>query len=127
VGSWYWGHGTLGPYYIVWFDAIDSSGNESVSGYVVKDEEVVGSSCDTLKVRPVDAPYPPTLTSVNPDMYTITMILNDGSMLNATVTMERTQIDVDTYARWIGTMTGTIYGEDYTGSALWEQFKFRLV
>ncbi|KAL4735274.1 hypothetical protein BDV11DRAFT_174017 [Aspergillus similis] len=34
VGSWYWGHARMGPYSIVWLDALDTSKNEYASGYV---------------------------------------------------------------------------------------------
>lgn len=124
--SWYWGHGTLGPYNLVFFDAIDGDGNESVSGYVVRDGEAVGSTCETLRVRPVGTQYPPTLLGPNPEKYAISMDLDDGTELNATVTRGSTQIDVGGYARWIGGIEGMIGGVEYEGSALWEQFKLRL-
>ncbi|KIW16895.1 hypothetical protein PV08_04085 [Exophiala spinifera] len=124
LNSWYWGHGTFGDYNVVFFDMIDPSNNEKVGGYVLKDGQVVGSTCTTgLQVRPVDAPYPPTLTGANPTQLTITMTLNDGSILNATVTELATQIDVGLYTRWIGTIEGTVNGVTSSGTALWEQFK----
>lgn len=126
VQSWYWGHGTMGPYNLVWFDAIDHNGVESVSGYVLKDGEVVGSTCDALAVRPVGTPYPPTLLSLDPDQYTIKMKLNDGTKLSATVSTVATQINVVEYIRWIGTIEGTVGDEAYTGSALWEEFRSKL-
>lgn len=103
---------------------IDPNGNEKVGGYVLHDGQVVGSTCTTgLQVRPVGTQYPPTLLTPNPTQLTINMTLNDGSTLNATVTTKATQIDVGLYARWIGSIQGTVNGVTSSGSALWEQFK----
>lgn len=103
---------------------IDKQGNEKVGGYVLKDGAVIGSTCTTgLKVRPVGTPYPPTLLTANPTQLSITMTLNDGSTLNATVSRKATQIDIGLYTRWIGSITGTVNGVTASGSALWEQFK----
>ncbi|OQV07084.1 hypothetical protein CLAIMM_11568 [Cladophialophora immunda] len=124
LNSWYWGHGTFGDYNIVFFDMLDPNNEEKVGGYVLKDGEVVGSTCTTgLKVRPVGTPYPPTLLTANPTQLTINMTLNDGSNLNAIVTEKATQIDIGLYTRWIGDITGTVNGVTTSGSALWEQFK----
>lgn len=127
TSSWYWGHAHLGPYYLVWFDAIDKAGTEHVSGYVVSNKEAVGATCDNLKVRPIDSAYPPTLLSHSPKQFSITMLLDDGRNLTAIVTAERTQINVGTYTRWIGGIEGTVGGVEYEGSALWEQFTFDLL
>ncbi|KAH8765150.1 hypothetical protein BGZ57DRAFT_990240 [Hyaloscypha finlandica] len=32
VKSWYWGHGHMGPYSLVWFDTVNYDGTENVSG-----------------------------------------------------------------------------------------------
>jgi hypothetical protein len=103
---------------------LDPNDEEKVGGYVLKDGEVVGSTCTTgLKVRPVGTPYPPTLLTANPTQLTINMTLNDGSTLNAIVTEKATQINIGLYTRWIGDITGTVNGVTTSGSALWEQFK----
>jgi hypothetical protein len=107
---------------LVWFDAIDSGGTEWVSGYVVENGEVVGSTCSNLKVRPVNSVYPPTTLASDPSQFTLTMLLNDGRNVTATMTQDRTQVDVLAYIRSIGTFEGTIGGTSYNGSALWEQF-----
>lgn len=105
---------------------IDANGNEKVGGYVLKDGNVVGSTCTTgLKVRPVGTPYPPTLLTPNPTQLTINMTLNDGSILSAMVTKKATQIDVGLYTRWIGDIKGTAGGVTSSGSAVWEQFKVK--
>jgi hypothetical protein len=128
VNSWYWGHAKLGPYYLVFFDALTTENVESVSGYVIDSRtgEPAGTTCSELVVRPIDAPYPPGLLKPNPESYSIYMDMGDGAELNATVTRGATQIDVGAYARWIGGVEGTVGGEEYEGSALWEQFKLKI-
>lgn len=128
VKSWYWGHGTMGPLSVVWFDAIDAEGQESASGYVVDTStgQAVGSTCSTLTVRPVGTTYPPTLSTADPTQFSIAMTLDDGRALNATVTLLATQIDIGTCARWTGRMEGTVGDDFLEGSALWEQFKLTL-
>lgn len=125
--SWYWGHGTLGEYQLVWFDAIDSLGRESVSGYALQHGQVVGSTCahGGLAVRPVGAPYPPTLLTSDPTQFTIVMDLEHGGVLNATVTALNRQVAEASYSRWLGSIAGTVNGAHVSssGSALWEQFK----
>ncbi|EXJ70681.1 hydroxyneurosporene synthase (CrtC) [Cladophialophora psammophila CBS 110553] len=130
VQSWYWGHGTFGDYHMVWYDALDSTGSETVSGYLLKDGQVVGSTCALgsagLQVRPVGTPYPPTLLTPNPTQFTIVMKLDNGEILNATVTPYNTQVDSPTYSRWFGNIAVSLNGVESSGSALWEQFKLVL-
>ncbi|KIY02374.1 uncharacterized protein Z520_02512 [Fonsecaea multimorphosa CBS 102226] len=132
VNSWYWGHGAFGEYHMVWYDALDTTGSETVSGYVLKDGKVVGSTCALgtagLQVRPVGTPYPPTILTPDPNQFTIVMQLNNGDILNATVTGYNKQVDSSTYSRWFGDISATINGVEScgSGSALWEQFKLVL-
>lgn len=58
VESWYWGHGRLGEYSIVWFSYLalnDTTNSTYVSTYVAKDGKVLVSACDSklLTVRPI--------------------------------------------------------------------------
>ncbi|KAJ6095217.1 hypothetical protein N7486_005963 [Penicillium sp. IBT 16267x] len=57
IQSWYWGHGRVGIYSIVWFSAIATDNSTYVSSYVARDDQVLASLCDTtlLTVRPVSA------------------------------------------------------------------------
>jgi hypothetical protein len=70
VGSWYWGHGRLGPYSVVWFDALDINGTEHSSSYVAKDGKILSAGCGdkSVLVRPWggDDTYPPPETTANP-------------------------------------------------------------
>ncbi|OAP64514.1 hypothetical protein AYL99_00486 [Fonsecaea erecta] len=130
VNSWYWGHGTFGDYHMVWYDALDTSNSETVSGYVLKNGQVVGSTCALgtagLQVRPVGTPYPPTILSPDPNQFTIVMKLHNGETLTATVTGNQKQVDSPSYSRWFGEISANINGVQSSGSALWEQFKLVL-
>ncbi|KAJ7334030.1 hypothetical protein DFH08DRAFT_1019939, partial [Mycena albidolilacea] len=79
VISWYWGHGRVGPYSIVWFDFLATNGVEHVSAYAAKDGKILVSSCDlsSIRVRPTgeNATYPPLLTTGPPSGYHITLDL----------------------------------------------------
>ncbi|CVK98772.1 uncharacterized protein FMAN_08448 [Fusarium mangiferae] len=124
LNGWYWGHATFGDYNIVFFDMLDKNNVEKVGGYVLKDGKVVGNTCTTgLRVRPVGTPYPPTLGSTNPTQMTLNMTLDDGTELDALLTVKKTQIDIELYSRWIGSIDGTVGDYAASGSALWEQFK----
>lgn len=67
VLSWYWGHGRLGPYSLVWFYYIgladDGNPQTHVSGFVARDGQTLVSSCavDVVTVRPLPegSRYPP--------------------------------------------------------------------
>lgn len=105
---------------------IDPQDTNRVGGYVLKDGEVVASTCaGGMSVRPVDAPYPPTLLSPNPAQgkYRIQIDLDDGTSLDALLTSKAVQVEAVLYTRWIGTIEGTVGGVTAVGSAVWEQFK----
>lgn len=131
VQSWYWGHGRLGPYSIVWFDALDTSGAEHTSGYVTKGATVLESSCasKSVVVRPygANADYPPQPSSGVPTGFDIKF--NLGLLGTADIKAEVAAIQIPggegtTYGRYIGPLSGSIAGKAYTGTALFEQFKF---
>ncbi|KIW04832.1 uncharacterized protein PV09_04015 [Verruconis gallopava] len=91
VQSWYWDHGRVGPYSIVWFDALETSGNEYVSGYVADDDQIVAvCSAGSVVVRPYGAnsEYPPTVSSGVPEGFIIVIDLWDAGLFNITATTE---------------------------------------
>ncbi|KIV99549.1 uncharacterized protein PV09_08849 [Verruconis gallopava] len=131
VQSWYWGHGRLGPYSIVWFDALDTSGVEHTSGYITKGSTVIESSCASGSVvaRPygANADYPPQPSSGVPTGFDITFNTGTIGTVQVQATVETIQIPGvagTTYGRYIGPLSGTVAGKNYTGTALFEQFKF---
>ncbi|KAG9233752.1 hypothetical protein BJ875DRAFT_377977 [Amylocarpus encephaloides] len=106
-----WGHARLGPYSIVWFSILSPGGTESVSAYVAKHNRIVTSSCapTSLVVRPLNAPYPPTIASPKNGDFSIVMDLGDAGVLRANVTRVTTVISGGpAYKRWAGTAVGKI-------------------
>ncbi|KAJ7268398.1 hypothetical protein C8J57DRAFT_1325054 [Mycena rebaudengoi] len=89
VDSWYWGHGRVGPYSVVWFDFLGPDGLEYVSAYAAKAGKIVIASCDagSIRVRPVgrNTAYPPTISSERPDGYHITLDLPGDGVLEMDV------------------------------------------
>ncbi|KAF7362587.1 hypothetical protein MVEN_00607400 [Mycena venus] len=134
VASWYWGHGRVGPYSIVWFDFLDLKGTEFVSAYASKNDKIVAASCTprSIKVRPTgpNATYPPVLSSPNPSGYHISLDLGarEGS-LEIDVTVLANLVDVNPeYARLLGNMSAELVPPTgrkkyFTGMALFDQFK----
>ncbi|KAJ7732685.1 hypothetical protein B0H16DRAFT_1770072 [Mycena metata] len=135
---WYWGHGRLGPYSLVWFDFLALDGTKYVSGYAAKDGTIIAASCESgsLSVRPTgqNATYPPLLSTGPPSGYHITFDLEQAGTLEVdlNVTGIITAIIADTapYMRFVGNVSGVILpvgnstpGTTMTGTALFEQFK----
>lgn len=136
VASWYWGHGRIGPYSIVWFDFLAVNGTEFVSAYAAKDGEIVVASCasDSIRVRPtlggINATYPPHLSTPNPSGYTVTLDLGAEGVLDMNVSVSAPLFlpPIDQYTRSVGNITGRLVtggtpGELMSGIALFEQFK----
>jgi hypothetical protein len=73
LGAGIGGHGRLGPYSIVWYDALTPSGEEYVSAYVALDGKILGAQCNGSLVRlfGTNSTYPPTQASNNPTGFTI--------------------------------------------------------
>jgi hypothetical protein len=129
VASWYWGHGRLGPYSIVWFDVLANNGSEYVSSYAAANGSIITSSCSGIKVRPtgLNSQYPPVITSGNPQGFHIDLDLGSEGILEIDVTTQVTVADVLLYTRWTGTMSGGVKGGPlYKGVALYEEFKFQV-
>ncbi|KAJ7636107.1 hypothetical protein DFH06DRAFT_1284258 [Mycena polygramma] len=131
VGSWYWGHGRVGPYSVVWFDILAVNGMEYVSAYAAKDEIVLVNSCylGSIRVRPTgeNATYPPHSGTEKPSAYRITMDLGAEGVLDMNVSVVAPLISVPVYARSVGHITGSITpagesGATMSGIALLEEF-----
>ena len=122
--SWYWGHGRLGPYSLVWYDAIDPDGTEHISAYAAKDNTIITTSCvaGAVSVCPIGSDYPPTETSNYPEGFHISMDLGEEGQLEVDVINTLITYSSPTYYRWIGSMSGGIIGQqNYNGSALYEE------
>ncbi|KAJ7158013.1 hypothetical protein C8R43DRAFT_1234438 [Mycena crocata] len=134
VATWYWGHGRIGPYSIVWFDFIDVTGAEFVSAYAAKDNAIITASCTlgSINVRPTgqNATFPPVISTGNPSGYHIDMDLGADGKFAVDVGVLAPLNGVNpVYARAIGNISGEVVPVDgtattrLTGMALFEQFK----
>ncbi|KAF7373140.1 hypothetical protein MSAN_00521900 [Mycena sanguinolenta] len=134
VGSWYWGHGRIGAYSIVWFDFLDPTGKEAVSAYVAKENKIIATSCalGSITVRPTgqNATYPPVISTGNPSGYHIDFDLGcEGTLVVDVEVLGNIVVVNPEYGRFVGNMTGSVSpmeGEATTGlvgMALFEQFK----
>ncbi|KAK7055840.1 hypothetical protein R3P38DRAFT_2682331 [Favolaschia claudopus] len=134
VASWYWGHGRLGPYSLVWFDLLDVNGVEHVSAYVAKDNQIVTASCapQSIFVRPIGSSYPPVMSTPNPTGYHISLDLGDETRMEVDVNVLGDLSEPNpAYAGFVGNMSAWIVGPPGTrenraelhGVALFDQFK----
>jgi hypothetical protein len=128
VESWTWGHGRLGPYSLVWFDALDWENKEYVSAYVARGGKVLSASCHghSVKVRPTGpgtaTTYPPTANSTIPTGYKVQFELPEG-LLTVHLSNDVFLVHDPSYLRWKGTMRGSFaHGPSFEGHGLWEQF-----
>ncbi|KAF7334719.1 hypothetical protein MVEN_02302600 [Mycena venus] len=134
ITSWYWGHGRLGPYSIVWFDFLALDGTEYVSAYAAKYGTIIAASCESnsIRVRPTgqNATYPPHLSTPPPSGYHVTLDLENEGTLEVDVTVTEIVMDISEYTRSVGNMSGVVVpvgGQNERtvmgGKALFEQFK----
>lgn len=136
ISTWYWGHAHLGPYSIVWFDAVDQAGVEYQSGYVAKDGKLLLGSCahGSVVVRPwgSNSEYPPTISTPPMQGLDVQFDLGHGRSFRANVTTGAIVAPdgEGVYFRTLGTVTGGLGGQGcgidtttYEGVALFEEFK----
>lgn len=127
---WYWGHAHLGPYSVVWFDAVDAAGVEHFSGYVAKDGRVLLASCavNSTTVRPwgANSQYPPKIGTGVMEGLEVRFDLGRGETFVANVTTKAVAVNLGPYVRTTGTVTGGVLGcgKTYEGATLFEEFKF---
>ncbi|KAL2846370.1 hypothetical protein BJY01DRAFT_175470 [Aspergillus pseudoustus] len=129
VGAWYWGHGRLGDYTVVWFDLLSPNKDNYISAYVARGSEVIAAQCYGVKVRPYgeNSEYPPFLTTGIPTGFNVTIDLPlEGQLFSFLATGEHFISGGPgrhIYTRWSGSLEGNIDGADLTGEAIFEQFK----
>ncbi|KAJ5772475.1 Hydroxyneurosporene synthase [Penicillium odoratum] len=139
ISSWYWGHGRVGNYSIVWFSAIANNQNYT-SSYVAQNDQVLVSSCEDmfLTVRPAGhgvsnsnstaARYPPRAGDI-PDGFTVQAYLGEGVWLKVSVSIVVLVTgDWEYYMRWSGGLVGSLVDSEGRvvdagkGVAVFEQF-----
>jgi hypothetical protein len=121
----------MGPYTLVWFDAMEHDGREYTSGYVSKNGVVQLASCvqGRHSVRPwgANSTYPPTNTTGRAQGLEVVYMLDDGDVLAVNVTTGTPQIEFGNYARYIAMVDGSVSGQhedSYSGKGMWELFRF---
>ncbi|KAJ7154160.1 hypothetical protein C8R46DRAFT_1297866 [Mycena filopes] len=133
VASWYWGHGRLGAYSLVWFDFLALDGTEYVSGYAARDGAIVAATCKpgSIRVRPTgqNDTYPPTLSTGSPSGYHITFDLAEAGTLEMDIGVIELLVNGAQYLRSVGNISGVVLpvngssGDTMHGTALYEEFK----
>lgn len=127
--TWYWGHGRVGPYSIVWFDTLTNDGLEHFSSWITKDGEIFVQSCeqDSIVVRPwgENSEYPPPRGSGVPGGYSLRYDLGADGIFVANFTSEALNFGSPVYGRYVGSIVGGMEGgEQFEGKALCEQFQY---
>ncbi|KAJ7171251.1 hypothetical protein C8R46DRAFT_1216831 [Mycena filopes] len=112
VASWYWGHGRLGAYSLVWFDFLGLDGTEYVSGYAARDGALVAATCEpgSIRVRPTgqNDTYPPTMSTGSPSGYHITFDLAEAGTLEMDISVVELLFDSAQYLRSVGNISGVV-------------------
>jgi len=130
INSWYWGHAKLGPYTLVWYDALDSTGAEHVGGFVSVDghgSEPIMSSCKLgdVRVRPQGkgAQYPPDAQHSDFASLHVELHTEDGLLVADVVPMGDNLVEPGLYQLKFGQIKGGLQGgEVYEGIAEFEEF-----
>ncbi|KAL1962236.1 hypothetical protein VTN77DRAFT_9892 [Rasamsonia byssochlamydoides] len=124
VATWYWGHGRLGPYSIVWYDALSRDGTEYTSSYVAEEGSIISAQCGGIKVRPTgfNSTYPPTPATGHPQGFQIDLDLGQLGTVTAEVVSRLVTVDSVEYTRWVGSISGVVGSRNLTGAASYETF-----
>ncbi|KAI0340663.1 hypothetical protein BDW22DRAFT_1360088 [Trametopsis cervina] len=129
VRSWYWGHASLGPYSVVWFEHINLDGTEGTSGYLAENSTILSSSCAGVTVRPTGkgAVHPPTPATPLPSGFSVSLeVPGRGSFELSAKNINVIAQQDGVYTRWLGKLSGGFVDENesYEGIAHYEQFTF---
>jgi hypothetical protein len=124
---WDWGHASIGPYSVVWYDLLDYNNTEHVYSYVAKDGEILSTACGgkALEVRQWDAnaTYPPTFGIPSSQGLTARWDLGNGQFFFTNLTKDFIVHNEGVYARAVGSIKGGIEGEEcFEGKAMYEEF-----
>ncbi|KAJ7659595.1 hypothetical protein DFH06DRAFT_965437, partial [Mycena polygramma] len=109
VAAWYWGHGRLGPYSIVWFDYLAHGGTEHVSAYAAKDGQIVTASCAALSARVRLSAKNSAFPLPGPSSgYHVTLDLGKAGTLEVDVSVMEKVVDTPVYTRSVGAISGEV-------------------
>ncbi|KAF7593580.1 hypothetical protein BBP40_011200 [Aspergillus hancockii] len=129
---WDWGHASLGPYSLVWYDLLDYNDTEHVYAYIAKNGEYMHINCaeKAVEVRQWghNATYPPTSGIAANEGLTARFDLGGGQVFVANLIKESIIHDQIVYARALGSVTGGIVGqEQYQGHGAYGEFVYGLL
>ncbi|KAL4957610.1 hypothetical protein BDW69DRAFT_200454 [Aspergillus filifer] len=130
VGTWYWGHGRVGPYSLVWFDYVSPKPeqNNRVAAYVSRGGEILTSHCSGITVRPFgeNSTYPPLMSTGAPTGFNISVEIPGGEDMEFAATAKYIVAGSPMvgYVRWTGSLEVEVDGERMVGETLYEQFAF---
>ncbi|KAL4963061.1 uncharacterized protein BDV14DRAFT_95822 [Aspergillus stella-maris] len=130
VGTWYWGHGRVGPYSLVWFDYVSPKPeqNNRVAVYVSRGGEILTSQCSGVTVRPFgdNSTYPPLMSTGAPTGFNISVEIPgaDDMEFAAMAKYVVAGSSMVGYVRWTGSLEVEVDGERMVGETLYEQFAF---
>ncbi|KAB8251375.1 hypothetical protein F9C07_2281331 [Aspergillus flavus] len=129
---WDWGHASLGPYSLVWYDLLDYNNTEHVYAYISKNGNLMHNNCaeKAVEVRQwgANATYPPTSGIATNEGLTARFDLGGGQAFVANLTKEVIIHDQIVYARALGSVTGGIEGqEQYQGRGAYEEYVYGLL
>ncbi len=107
---------------------MDADGKEGASGYIAQNGQIMSLACSGTQVRPTGqgTVFPPTPANHSPTGFSISMEVEKQGKLQLEVQHTKVLSAVDpTGMRWIGSVKGGFAGkQQYSGSALYEQFVF---
>jgi hypothetical protein len=132
VRSWYAGHARLGPYSLVWIDAVLAGGAEQTTVYVGRGDAVLVAACGpataaVARVRPwgraPGSAFPPPDAASPPGGFVLEAETRAGRFVaNMTVRSVITQGGT-LFERFLGPIVGGIEGQETVkGAAYFEQF-----
>ncbi|KJZ80054.1 hypothetical protein HIM_00768 [Hirsutella minnesotensis 3608] len=125
VKFWYWGRGRLGEYSLVWTDSQTPDNTPYPNVYVSRHGEIIASQCSGIQVRPrgANSTYPPTLSSGEPEGFTLSIDLGAAGALEIELSRQTTLTLTPNYKRWIGQLKGGFRNSStvMTGTAVYEQ------
>lgn len=123
VHSWWWGRAHLGPYSLVWFHGMDTTGKAFSNAYVSENGKVLVSSCDgsSAAVTPVMGGKGNAVL----EELDVKLQLGGGKVLAFKVKAKTVTVDAPgVYARWLGGVSGGVVGgEKFSGGvSIFERF-----
>jgi hypothetical protein len=127
--TWYWGHATVGPYSLLWFDALAYDNTRWTFAYLVNNGNVLLSTPNTHQISVLPSgngtSYPPPNNGNNPTGFTVNFSGDHGERWSFCVQSQRVAVNqispTELYTRWTGTISGGQLGHPLSqGSGVWE-------